>query len=49
MTNVAAAAELIDRVIDKHELKVLNVAGPRLSGWKTGYAYAFGSHHGSDS
>ena len=40
VTDVAAAAELIDRFIDKHEIKVLNVAGPRLSGWNAGYAYA---------
>jgi hypothetical protein len=25
---------------DEHKIKVLNVAGPRLSGWKEGYAFA---------
>lgn len=37
---VTVAAELIGDFIDEHEIKVLNVAGPRLSGWKEGYAFA---------
>ena len=40
VTESTVAAELIGNFIDEHEIKVLNVAGPRLSGWKEGYAFA---------
>ena len=40
VTETTVAAELIGNFIDEHEIKVLNVAGPRLSGWKEGYAFA---------
>ena len=43
VTETAVAAELIGNFIDEHEIKVLNVAGPRLSGWKGGYAFARGA------
>ena len=36
------AADVIVRFIEKHEIQVLNVAGPRLSGWPRGYAFALG-------
>ena len=35
----AAAAE-IARFVEEHEIPVLNVAGPRLSGWRQGYTFA---------
>jgi hypothetical protein len=35
----AAAAE-IARFVEEHEIRVLNVAGPRLSGWRQGYTFA---------
>jgi hypothetical protein len=34
-----AAAE-IARFVEEHEIKVLNIAGPRASGWADGYRYA---------
>lgn len=34
------AAEVIVRFIEERELQVLNVAGPRLSGWAEGYGFA---------
>lgn len=36
----AAAAKAIMRLIEEHEIKVLNVAGPRLSKWAEGYGFA---------
>jgi hypothetical protein len=36
----AAAAKAIMRFIEEHEIKVLNVAGPRLSKWAEGYGFA---------
>jgi hypothetical protein len=36
---VEAAAE-IARFVEEHDIKVLNVAGPRASGWADGYRYA---------
>jgi hypothetical protein len=36
----AAAAE-IARFVNEHDIHVLNVAGPRVSGWGQGYAYAY--------
>jgi len=35
------AAELILDFIRKHEIEILNVAGPRQSEWPDGYDYAF--------
>jgi hypothetical protein len=40
VTETTVAAELIGNFIDEHEIKALNVSGPRLSGWKEGYAFA---------
>jgi Circularly permutated YpsA SLOG family len=34
------ASDAIVRFIEEHDIKVLNVAGPRLSGWVTGYVFA---------
>lgn len=36
------AAEAVARFVDEHGISVLNVAGPRLSGWPAGYRYALG-------
>ena len=36
----AAAAKAIMRFIEEHEIKVLNVEGPRLSKWSEGHAFA---------
>jgi hypothetical protein len=36
----ARAAAAIVRFIDENEVQVLNVAGPRASGWPEGYAFA---------
>jgi hypothetical protein len=36
------AADAIVRFIEEREIHVLNVAGPRLSGWPQGYAFALG-------
>lgn len=37
------AADAIARFVEEHEIQVLNVAGPRLSGWPQGYAFALGA------
>jgi hypothetical protein len=37
------AADAIARFVEEHEIRVLNVAGPRLSGWPQGYAFALGA------
>jgi hypothetical protein len=34
------AADAIVKFIEENRIQVLNVAGPRLSGWELGYAYA---------
>jgi hypothetical protein len=34
------AAEAIVKFVEENEIQVLNVAGPRLSGWELGYTYA---------
>jgi hypothetical protein len=34
------AAELLGRFIEENGIEVLNVAGPRASGWAAGYAFA---------
>jgi hypothetical protein len=34
------AADAVARFVDEHGICVLNVAGPRLSGWPQGYAFA---------
>ena len=39
-TSEAAATKAIVRFIEEHEIKVLNVAGPRLSRWAAGYRFA---------
>jgi hypothetical protein len=39
---VEAAAE-IARFVEEHGVNVLNVAGPRASGWAHGYAFALGT------
>ncbi len=36
------AAAAIIRFVDENEIQVLNVAGPRLSGWPQGHAFALG-------
>jgi hypothetical protein len=36
------AAEAIAQFVEEHNIEVLNVAGPRLSGWPAGYRYALG-------
>ena len=35
------AAKLLSDFVRKHEIKILNVAGPRESEWPEGYDYAF--------
>jgi hypothetical protein len=37
------AADAIARLVEAYEIQVLNVAGPRLSGWPQGYAFALGA------
>jgi hypothetical protein len=37
-----AAAEAVVKFVEENRIKVLNVAGPRLSGWVEGYRFAFG-------
>jgi hypothetical protein len=39
-TSESEAAAEIGRFVEEHEIQVLNVAGPRASGWKQGYAFA---------
>jgi Circularly permutated YpsA SLOG family len=39
--DVAEAAQMILKFIEANNIEVLNVAGPRLSGWKEGYRFAF--------
>jgi hypothetical protein len=36
------AADAIVRFVEEFEIQVLNVAGPRLSGWAEGYKFALG-------
>jgi hypothetical protein len=36
------AAHTIAQFVEEHEIQVLNVAGPRLSGWPAGYTFALG-------
>jgi Circularly permutated YpsA SLOG family len=38
--SVDEAVESILKFVEEHEIRTLNVAGPRLSGWAAGYAYA---------
>jgi hypothetical protein len=40
--SVAEAALEVLRFLREHHIGVLNVAGPRASGWSQGYEYAFG-------
>jgi hypothetical protein len=40
--SVEAAVLAMLNFVDDHRIDVLNVAGPRASGWKQGYEYAFG-------
>jgi hypothetical protein len=37
------AADVIGRFVEENEIQVLNVAGPRLSGWPKGYIFALGT------
>ena len=39
-TTKLRAADAVVRFVEEHDLRVLNVAGPRLSGWPKGYAFA---------
>jgi hypothetical protein len=39
---VERAAKAIMRFIQENELQIMNVAGPRLSGWPEGYGFALG-------
>jgi hypothetical protein len=41
ITEAAAAAAII-RFVGENQVSTLNVAGPRLSGWPQGYAFALG-------
>jgi hypothetical protein len=36
------AADAVARFVEEHGIEVLNVAGPRLSGWPGGYRFALG-------
>ena len=36
------AAGAIAQFVEEHNIQVLNVAGPRLSGWPGGYRFALG-------
>jgi hypothetical protein len=40
ITEPAAAAEAIFKFVEEYGIRVLNVAGPRLSGWAEGYGFA---------
>jgi hypothetical protein len=40
VTETTAAAELIGQFIENHGIQVLNVGGPRASGWEEGYEFA---------
>ena len=42
-TSESAAAAEIARFVDEHDIHVLNVAGPRLSGWAQGDGFAVGT------
>jgi putative molybdenum carrier protein len=39
-TTALRAADAIVRFLKKHAIEVLNVAGPRASGWPKGYEFA---------
>jgi Circularly permutated YpsA SLOG family len=41
-TTKLRAADTIAQFVEEHGIAVLNVAGPRLSGWPQGYTYALG-------
>ena len=38
--SATVAAELLEEFIDRHTIRVLNVAGPRASGWPAAAAYS---------
>jgi hypothetical protein len=38
----SAAVDAVLRFVEEHEVRVLNVAGPRSSGWAQGYAFSLG-------
>ena len=42
-TSEPEAAAEIARFVEKHDIHVLNVAGPRASGWRQGHGYAAGT------
>ena len=39
-TSESAAAVEIAQFVEEHDIRALNVAGPRLSGWKQGHGFA---------
>jgi hypothetical protein len=42
VTKKLRAAEAITQFVEEHGVQILNVAGPRLSGWPAGYTFALG-------
>jgi Circularly permutated YpsA SLOG family len=42
-TSESAAASEIARFVEENGIHVLNVAGPRLSGWRQGHGFAVGT------
>jgi len=42
-TSASGAADEIARFVEEQDVRVLNVAGPRASGWKQGYGFAAGA------
>jgi hypothetical protein len=38
--SVERAVGAVIRFVDENEIQILNVAGPRMSGWPQGYAFA---------
>jgi hypothetical protein len=42
-TSESEAAVEIAQFVEEHEILVLNVAGPRLSGWARGHGFAVGT------
>ena len=42
-TSKSEAAVEIARFVEEQDIKVLNVSGPRLSGWAQGHGFAVGT------
>jgi hypothetical protein len=42
VTTKLRTADAIEQFVNEHGISVLNVAGPRLSGWPGGYTFALG-------